>query len=58
MSWLSDKPKAGAFPRGLRRKKRVEHLISYLGRNARTVIANPDLDPIAEVLCRGRKVGL
>ena len=50
--------KAGALPRRLRRKKRVEHLILDLRRDPDPIIAKPYLHPIAEVLCRGQKCRL
>src|SRR6516165_946989 len=33
----------------------VEHLFPYFGRNAEAIVANPDLNLVAKVLCRRRK---
>ena len=49
--------KAGALSGGLGREERIEHLFLHLGRNAGAVVANPDLHAVAEVLCRGARVG-
>ena len=49
---------AGSFAGRLGREERIEHLLLHLGRNAGAVVADPDLDPVAEVLRRGRKRGL
>ena len=46
---------AGAFAGGLGREERIEHLLLHLGRNAGAVVADPDLDAVAEVLGRRRK---
>src|SRR5262249_40000874 len=44
---------ARAFSGWFSREKGIEHLLLYLGRNARSVIANRDLNFVAKVLCRG-----
>src|SRR5262245_45754234 len=49
---------AGAFSGWFGRKERIEHLLLYLGRNARAVVANPDLYAVVEVLRRGSECGL
>ena len=41
---------AGPFAGRLGREERIEHLLLHLGRNAGAVVADPDLDPVAEVL--------
>ena len=33
-------------------EERIEHLFPYFGRNARAVVANPNLNFVAKVLCR------
>ena len=40
---------AGPFAGGLGREERIEHLRLHLGRDAGAVVANPDLDAVAEV---------
>ena len=48
----------GPFTGRLGRKERVEQLLLHLGRYAGAVVANPDFDPVAEVLGRGSQRGL
>ena len=50
------KPEARPLSGGLRREKRVEHLLPDFGRYARAIVPDPDLDLIAEVP-RCRKEG-
>jgi len=45
---------AGAFPGGLGREEGIEHLLLHLGWNTSAVIANSDLDSLAEACRRGR----
>ena len=45
---------SGPFSGWFGRKEWIEHLVLHLGGNASAVIANPDLDSVAEVLGRGR----
>src|SRR5262249_36071639 len=49
--------KASALSSGFCREERIEHLLLYLGRNARAVITNPDVYAVAEVLRRGGEAG-
>ena len=44
--------KASALSGGFCREEGIEHLFLYFRRNADAVIANPDLDFVAKVLCR------
>ena len=44
------KAESGAFARRLGGEERIEHLVPDLGRNAGAVVADPDLDAVAEVL--------
>src|SRR6516164_4932091 len=46
--------KAGPFTGRFRCEERVEHLLPHLRRNANTIVANPDLHPIAEAFGRSR----
>jgi hypothetical protein len=46
--------KAGALSSGFCREEGIEHLFPYLGRNAGAVVANPNLNFIAEVFRRRR----
>ena len=46
---------ASALPGRLGREEGIEHLLLHLGRNAGAVVANPDLDVVAEVLRRSRQ---
>src|SRR6516162_9412555 len=53
--------KASALSSGFCREERIEHLFPNLRRNARTVIANPDFDAVAEVLrrsCKSRLIAI
>ena len=45
--------KASALASGLCREEGIEHLFPYVGRNAHAVVANPDLNFVAEVFRRG-----
>ena len=47
--------KSGTLAGGFGREERVEHLLLYLGRNARAVVAYPDFDSVAEILGRSGK---
>jgi hypothetical protein len=47
--------KAGSFAGRLGREEWIEHLFPHFGRDAAAVIANPDLDAVAEVSRRGGK---
>src|SRR6476646_5497358 len=49
---------SGSFAGGLGRKERIEHLLLHLGRHAGAVVADPDLDAVAEILGRGSQNGL
>jgi hypothetical protein len=49
------KAEAGAFARWFGREERIEDLVFDFGRDAETVVANPDLDAIAEIPCRRQK---
>src|SRR5580704_6388230 len=42
----------GTLAGGFRGEKRIEHLFLYLGGNAGAIVANYNLDTIAEVFCR------
>jgi hypothetical protein len=44
---------SGSFTGGLGCKERIEHLLLHLGRHAGAVVADPDLDAVAEILGRG-----
>jgi hypothetical protein len=50
--------KPSSFTGGLCRKERAEQLLLHLGRNAGSVVANPDFDAVAQILGRGSKRGL
>src|SRR5882724_6304812 len=50
--------KTRSFARGLRRKKWIEHLFLYLGRNASAIVPDPDLHAVAEGFSRDSKGGL
>ena len=45
--------KSRSFSGGLGREERIEHLLLHLGRNAGAVVANSDLNAVAEALRRG-----
>ena len=45
--------KPGPFTGGFGRKERAEQLFPDLGGYASAVVANPDFNAVAEVLCRG-----
>ena len=47
--------KASTLAGRLCREEGIEHLFPYFGRNAGAVVANPDLNSVAKVLCRSRK---
>ena len=47
--------KTGSFARWLGRKERVEYLVHHLGGNTAAIVANPDLDAVAEVFRRRGK---
>jgi hypothetical protein len=47
--------KPRALASGLSREERVEQFVFHLGRNARAVVADPDLHAVPEVLGRGSK---
>ena len=47
--------KPGAFAGRLGREEGIEHLLLHLRRNAGAVVADPDLDAVAEVPGRGRQ---
>jgi hypothetical protein len=47
--------KTGPFSSRLRCEERVEHLLLHFGRNTGAVVADPDLNTVAEVLGRGSK---
>ncbi len=47
----------GAFAGRLGGEERIEDLVAHLGRDAGAVIADADLDPVAEALGRGASVG-
>src|SRR6516164_9820544 len=47
--------KASTLARGFCCEEGVEHLFPYFGRNAEAVVANPDLNLVAQVLCRHHK---
>ena len=47
--------KASALSSRFCREEGIEHLLLYLVRNARAVVANPNLDFVAEILRRSRK---
>src|SRR4051812_17097226 len=47
------KTEAGALARGLGGEERIEHLFLDLERDASAVVANADLDAIAQAFCRG-----
>src|SRR5580704_16981681 len=51
------KPQSGALSSRLGGEERIEHLGLHLGRNARAIVANPDLDAVAEIFCRRREDG-
>ena len=46
---------AGPFAGRLGREERIEHLLLHLGRDAGAVVADPDLDAVAEVLASRRR---
>ena len=46
---------AGALARRLGGEERIEHPLLHLGRNSRAIVADPDLDLVAEILgCRAQ----
>ena len=47
--------KAGALSGGFGREEGIEHLLLHFGRNAGAVVANSDLNAVAEVLRRSHK---
>ena len=47
--------KASALSSGFCCEKWIEHLFPYFGRDARAIVANPNLNFLAEVLCRRRQ---
>src|ERR1700681_1987310 len=49
------KAQSSPFTGRLRREERVEHLFLHLGGYAGAVVADFDLDAVAEILCRGSK---
>src|ERR1700733_8040849 len=49
---------SGSFTGGLGCKERIEHLLLHLGRHAGAVVADPDLDAVAEILGHGSQNGL
>ena len=52
------KAQSSPFTGRLGRIERIEHLVFHLRRYAGAVVANPDLDAVAEVLGRRRQGGL
>ena len=42
-------PEPGTFTGRFRREERVENLLLNVGRDARTVVADADFDPVAEI---------
>ncbi len=50
-------PKTGSFSGRLSREEWIEQLAPHLGRNAGTVVADPDFDAVAEVFGGGSRVG-
>ena len=48
---------SGSFAGGLGCKERIEHPLLHLGRHAGAVVADPDLDAVAEILGRGSQNG-
>ena len=48
------KAKASALSSWFGSEEGVEHLFLHVRRDAGAVIANPDLNSITEILCRGR----
>jgi hypothetical protein len=55
MSWLSESRSPVPSPARLGGEEGVEHLLPDIARNPGTVIANPDLYPVAEVFRRRGK---
>ena len=49
------KPEARAFTRWLGGEERIEYLFSHIGRHAGAIVANTDLDAVAEAPGPGRK---
>jgi hypothetical protein len=50
-------PKPGALAGRFRRKKWIKHLIFHVSRNTAAIVANPNLNVVAEVLGRGSENG-
>ena len=51
-------PEPGTFTSRLCRKKRVENLLADIERDARTIVADADFDPVAEISCCGPQLRL
>ena len=51
-------PKPRALSGRFRREEWIEHLLLHFSRNAGAVVADPNFDPVTEILGRGSESGL